>query len=80
MPQLLIRDVSPEAKRALRLRAAQNGRTQNAEARAILEEALVPARKPSLYEFFRSIPVETGGDADLPLPAREPARDLAFEV
>ena len=43
MPALLVRDLSEEGKRALAIRAAEHGRSQQAEAKAILEETLLPA-------------------------------------
>ena len=39
MATLTIRKVSPETHRALKVRAAQNGRSAEAEMRAILETA-----------------------------------------
>ena len=45
MPDLLVRDVSEETKRALAVRAAQNGRSLQAEAKAILTDAVAPQRE-----------------------------------
>jgi len=44
MPQLLVRDVPPDIVEALKRRAAQHGRSAEAEHRAILEEALRAGR------------------------------------
>jgi plasmid stability protein len=44
MPQLLVRDVPLDVVDALKRRAAEHGRSAEAEHRAILEEALRPGR------------------------------------
>lgn len=44
MPQLLVRDVPLDVAEALKRRAAEHGRSAEAEHRAILEEALCPGR------------------------------------
>ena len=44
MAQLLVRDVPPDVVEALKQRAAEHGRSAEAEHRAILEEALRPER------------------------------------
>jgi plasmid stability protein len=46
MAAVTIRNIPQETHRALKLRAAQNGRSTEAEIRLILEEAVVP--KPRL--------------------------------
>jgi plasmid stability protein len=46
MPVVTIRNLPAEVHRALRARAVKNGRTTEAETRAILEEAVSP--KPRL--------------------------------
>ena len=76
MPQLLIRDVPPETKQALQMRAIRNGRTQNAEALHILNDALFDEREPWIDVLGRAR--DEFGGTDLELPAREPARDLSF--
>lgn len=43
MARVTIRNLSEDAHRALKLRAAQHGRSMEAEMRAILEEAVRPA-------------------------------------
>ena len=42
MPELLVRDVPENVVEALRRRAAEHGRTEEAELRSIIEEALIP--------------------------------------
>ena len=44
MPQLLVRDVPPDVVEALKRRAAEHGRSAEAEHRLILEETLRPGR------------------------------------
>ena len=76
MPQLLIRNVPTETKQALQMRAIRNGRSQNAEALRILNDALFEVREPWIDVLGR-VRDELGG-IDLELPAREPARDFSF--
>ena len=52
MPDILVRDVSEETKRALAIRAAHNGRSLQAEAKAILSEAVAPKRE-SWFSMMR---------------------------
>jgi antitoxin FitA len=47
MPELLVRDLPEDIVEALRRRAATHGRSEEAELRAILEEALCAAREPA---------------------------------
>ena len=46
MPAITVRNIPEETHRALKLRAAKNGRSTEAEIRVILEEAVKP--KPRL--------------------------------
>ncbi len=59
MPAINIRNLPDETHRALRVRAAQNGRSMEAEARAILDETLRPAERArlgsALVELFRPL-------------------------
>ena len=72
MPDLLVRDVSEETKRALAVRAARNGRSLQAEAKAILSEAVAPKRESWFSMMRRSMAdVELDGFA---VPERHPAR------
>lgn len=73
---LNIRGLDPALKEQLRLRAAQHGRSMEAEARAILREALTttrPASGAELVSAFRRRFAPLGG-VDLELPPRMPAR------
>jgi plasmid stability protein len=71
-----IRGLAPDLKNRLRVRAAHNDRSMEAEARAILEAAVAsPEEDPTdLAAFARGLFAPLGG-VELDLPAREPARD-----
>ena len=71
-----IRGLAPDLKARLRVRAAHNDRSMEAEARAILEAALVApeADTTDLGTFARRLFAPLGG-VELDLPAREVARD-----
>ena len=71
-----IRGLAPDLKARLRIRAAHNARSMEAEARAILEAALAaPEEDPTdLAAFARGLFAPLGG-MELELPPREPARD-----
>jgi len=75
MAQLLVRGIDEELVRALKLRAAQNGRSAEAEHREILAAALGSIRpKKSLKELLLAMP-DSGEDADFVR-----IRDLGREV
>ncbi len=81
MPMITIRRLEPETKQRLRMRAARNGRSMEAEARAILREALATANADGIgLGTWIAQQVEGVGGADLEVPAREVLRDpSAFE-
>ena len=54
--QLLVREVDETLVKALKLRAAKNGRSTEAEHRLILEKALRGPRKIPLAEALTKIP------------------------
>ena len=60
MAQLLVRDLSPHAVEALKRRAAANGRSAEAEHRAILESVL-GADKEAWLARARALREETAG-------------------
>ncbi|WP_237482778.1 FitA-like ribbon-helix-helix domain-containing protein [Lichenibacterium dinghuense] len=70
-----VRGLSPELKARLRVRAAHNARSMEAEARAILEAALSAPDDEStdLGAFARGLFAPLGG-VDLELPARSAPR------
>lgn len=72
MSSLLIRDIDDTIKRQLAVQAAQNGRSQQAEALAILESALAPKRE-SWFDSLRKAAEEVGG-IDLPVVERHTPR------
>ena len=77
MASITVRNLDDGLKRQLRVRAAENGRSMEQEARDILRAALgeerVPARKlgTALHELFKPF-----GDVDLDIPPREPMREV----
>jgi hypothetical protein len=76
MSMLTIRNLDPALKERLRVQAARHGRSMEAEARAILADAVasppLPAR--NLYERIRARFAPLGGADDLVLPPRLPDR------
>jgi antitoxin FitA len=79
MAALSIRDLDETVKRRLQLRAARHGRSMEAEARAILTEAVSePADSAGLFTTLLDRFATLGG-VDLELPDRtEPARAADF--
>ena len=75
MATLHIRSLDAEVKERLRVRAAQHGRSMEAEARQILEDATLP-RMPEkhLYLRVREL-VEQYGPMELKLPTRDAGRE-----
>ncbi len=75
MGAITIRNFNDVAKERLRVRAAGNGRSMEAEARAILEAAVAnPFEGMNIGQAFRQIGREFGG-VDLELPSREEPYD-----
>ena len=74
---LNIRGLDPGLKERLRIRAAQHGRSMEAEARAILHTALTTTKPASGAELAAAIRRRFAplGGVDLDLPPREPARE-----
>ncbi|GJE71060.1 hypothetical protein CHKEEEPN_2602 [Methylorubrum podarium] len=85
LASITIRNVPDEVHRALRIRAAQHGRSTEAEIRAILEQAAKPAGRMKLGSLLSSIAREAGGlteaeaDAFDRLRDRQPAEPIRFE-
>lgn len=63
MATLIVRNLDDEIVQALKRRAARNGRSVEAEHRAILEAALIKARRPSLAKVLAAMP-NVGRDED----------------
>ena len=76
MAVITIRNVDPELKRRLRIRAASSGHSMEEEARNILRaELAVQDDEPAdLYRQIRRH-IEPVGGVDLPLPDRDPMRE-----
>lgn len=80
MATIVIRDLDPEVKARLRRQAAANGRSMEAEARAVLGEAVGSVRPPrGLGSYIQGRFAAIGG-VDLEIPKRTgdaPAADLS---
>jgi antitoxin FitA len=77
MSSITIRNLDPAIKERLRVRAAERGHSMEAEARRILQTALIVYPRPpgrNLYERIHARFAPLGG-VDIDLPAREPTRD-----
>jgi plasmid stability protein len=75
MAQLIVRNLTDRLVRKLKLRAADHGRSAEAEHREILREALLPETSPlPLRDLLLRMP-DVGDDADFERP-----RDLGREV
>jgi plasmid stability protein len=61
MPALNVRNLSEATHRALRLRAAEHGRSTEAEIRAILDDAVRPRAQPGLGSRLSAIGEDFGG-------------------
>jgi plasmid stability protein len=75
MAQLLVRNLEEELVRALQVRAAEHGRSTEAEHREILREALAKtAPRLDLKAFLESMP-NLGEDADFERDRGSPGGD-----
>lgn len=76
MAGLTIRDLDPETKERLRIRAARHGRSMEEEVRVILRSAMAESAPPllrlgtAIHDRFRAL-----GGVELELPEREPMRE-----
>jgi len=84
MAQVLVRNLPDEAHRALRLRAAHNGRSTAAELRQIVMETVLPGRareqiKPPLEERLRALAREADAiAAGVPVDPRSDDEILGY--
>jgi len=65
MPTITVRNLPEETHRALRVRAAERGRSTEAEVRAILEDAVRPAKRTRIGTELHRIAAGIGGMDDL---------------
>jgi plasmid stability protein len=82
MTSLTIRNIDIAVKDRLRIRAARNRRSLEAELRAIITEAATaePLNELNLAEAIRRRMLPLGGIEDLPPhPSAEPGAPLTFE-
>lgn len=80
MPTLTVRNLSEEIHRALRVRAAQHGRSTEAEVRLILEETVRPVQRLKIGSEIHRIASEIGYVNDFEIPRqRVPVRGADFE-
>ena len=75
MASITIRNLDDEIKQRLRVRAAENGRSMEEEARDILRRVMSDAPSPRDLAAAIRARVSPGARADLELPAREPMRE-----
>src|SRR5260370_37931179 len=77
MATLTIRNVDPEVQKRVRVRAAENGRSMEAELRQIIKDAVAgnteEMEEVNLAEAIRRRFARYGG-VELEIPLREPAR------
>ena len=72
MAAITIRNLDDDAKERLRVRAATNGRSMEAEARALIEEAVSgPYSGMNIGQAFRAMAKSVGYLDDLQLPSRK---------
>jgi plasmid stability protein len=74
MAQLIVRNLEEAVVKALKLRAAENGRSAEEEHRELLRRALTPASRSSLKSLLMSIP-DVGEDGDF-----ERRRDFGRDI
>jgi plasmid stability protein len=81
MPAVTIRSLPEATHRALKMRAARNGRSTEAELRDIIESAVRPQTRVKLGSLLADIGRRAGlSDADLEESRdRRPAEPIAFE-
>ncbi len=79
MSVVTVRNLSVETHRALQVRAAQAGRSTEAEIRAILDAAVLPADRVKLGSRLAAIGQEFGGIEFEHLRDSEPAEPANFD-
>ena len=85
MAVITVRNLPDAVHRALRVRAAHNGRSTEAEIRNILETVALPAERVKLGSLLTSIARDAGGMSDAEvehfnqLRDKTPAEPMSFE-
>ncbi|MFN0192095.1 MAG: FitA-like ribbon-helix-helix domain-containing protein, partial [Aestuariivirga sp.] len=77
MASITIRNLDDETKRRLRIRAAENGRSMEEEAREVLRRGTASVgegKRETLWSIVREI-VEPYGGFELEIPPRTPPRE-----
>ena len=78
MPAIVVRNISAETHRALRVQARQHGRSTEAEIRAILNGAVRPAARVRLGSALMALVKPWGGlDLEITRDKAPAAPDLA---
>jgi plasmid stability protein len=78
MAAIVIRNLSPATHRALQARAAQHGRITEAEARAILDQAVRPGQRVKLGSALAAFG-RSGGGLDLDI-SRDPTPAVPIDL
>jgi plasmid stability protein len=78
MASITVRNLPDETHRALRVRAAQNGRSTEAEIRQILEEAVRPKERIKIGSELAAFGDKFGLDLEI-VRDKEPTRIANFE-
>jgi len=79
MASITVRNLPEETHRALRVRAAKNGRSTESEIRAILEDAVRPEKRLKLGSALAAIGDRCNLDFDIAPRDQEPSRALDLE-
>lgn len=78
---ITVRGLDDAVRDKLRLRAAENGRSMEAEVRELLSAVVAAEPDPpasTLAELAERVRLATGGGVDLPIPDRLRSRQLPF--
>jgi plasmid stability protein len=78
MAAITVRNLPEETHRALKMRAARNGRSTEAEVRAILEETLLPKQRIKIGSALAALADKYELDLNLPRESETP-RAFDFE-
>ena len=78
MASITVRNLPDETHRALRVRAAEHGRSTEAEVRAILEDAVKPRERLKLGSALAALGDKFDLDLEL-VRDKEPVRFASFE-